>query len=91
MAKRIGTPIHADQFIQAHTHFKGQVKDLADKNVLVLGGIENACGEVAEYYGYDKVVTTADLITAYPDLFPFDEMHGDYFKDSSRPIKRISR
>lgn len=88
MAKRLDTPVHADQFIQAHTPFREEVKDLADKNVLVLGSVGNASREVTEYYSYKKVVTTADLITTYPDLFPFNEMHGDYFKDTARPIEK---
>jgi len=64
MAKKLDIPIHADQFIQAHTPFKKHIPDLADKVILVLGGVGDANREVAEFYGYQKVITTADLVAA---------------------------
>lgn len=81
-----GIPIHADQFIQAHTPFKQQVPELAEKAVLVLGGPGNKCREVAEGYGFKKVVTSADLITYHDGLYPFTEGHGDYLKATARPL-----
>lgn len=87
LATKLGTPINASQFIQAHTPFKDHVNELGDKNVLVLGGVADKCREVAEYYGYDRVITTADVVTSYGDLWPFNEMHGDYFANSARPLK----
>lgn len=88
MAKKLGVPIHADQLIQAHTPFKEYVGELGDKTVLVLGGVGDRCRQVAEYYGYKNVITTADLITEYPNLYPFNEIHGDYFEETSRPMPR---
>ncbi|EKD12018.1 uncharacterized protein L3040_008038 [Drepanopeziza brunnea f. sp. 'multigermtubi'] len=86
MAQKLGIPILASQFIQAHTPFKNQVETLADKTVLVLGGVGNQCREVAEHYGFKRVITSADIITAYPNIYPFNEIHKDYFTKTARPL-----
>jgi HAD superfamily hydrolase (TIGR01456 family) len=86
MAEKLGIPVHADQFIQAHTPFKQHVSELADRAVLVLGGVGDGNREVAEFYGYNKVITNADLVTAHNGVFAFDEMHGDYFKNTAQPL-----
>ncbi|KAH8589701.1 HAD-like domain-containing protein [Bisporella sp. PMI_857] len=86
MAEMLGIPVHQDQFIQAHTPFKQYLPELADKVVLVLGGVGNKCREVAEFYGYKNAITSADMIEGYPDLYPFKEAHGDYFRKTARRL-----
>ncbi|CAJ2505089.1 Uu.00g124830.m01.CDS01 [Anthostomella pinea] len=85
MAERLGIPLSPSQFIQAHTPFKNQVPSLADKKALVLGGVGDECRFVAEHYGF-KVITSADIVTAYPSIFPFNEMYGSYFAKTARPL-----
>ncbi|KAG4437129.1 hypothetical protein IFR05_007391 [Cadophora sp. M221] len=87
MSERLGVPVLAEQFIQAHTPFKQYVPEFEDKVILVLGGVGDQCREVAESaYGFKKVITSADLITATPAVSPFDEMHGYYFKNTARAL-----
>ncbi|CZT49669.1 related to cat eye syndrome critical region protein 5 precursor [Rhynchosporium secalis] len=87
MAENLGVPVTCDQFIQAHTPFKQYAANFEDKVVLVLGGVGDACREVAESaYGYKNVVTSADFVIAAPGVSPFDEMHGDYFKKTARAL-----
>ncbi|KAL2074618.1 hypothetical protein VTL71DRAFT_8396 [Oculimacula yallundae] len=87
MSDRVGVPICADQFIQAHTPFKQYAAEFEDKVVLVLGGVGDSCRHVAESaYGYKNVVTTADFVIDTPAVSPFDEMHGDYFKKTARAL-----
>ncbi|KAL2076171.1 hypothetical protein VTL71DRAFT_1114 [Oculimacula yallundae] len=86
MAKKLGIPVLPSQFIQAHTPFKNQVNSLAEKAVLVLGGVGDQCREVAEYYGFRKVITSADIIAAFPNIYPFNEIHGDFFANTARPL-----
>ncbi|PVH88954.1 HAD-superfamily hydrolase [Cadophora sp. DSE1049] len=87
MSEKLGIPILAEQFIQAHTPFKKYAPEYDDKVVLVLGGVGDECRHVAETaYGYKTVVTSADLTTNTPSLSPFDEIHGDYFKKTARAL-----
>lgn len=86
LSTTLRVPISVDQFSQAHTPMKGMVSHYKNKCVLVIGGIGNRCREVAAEYGFNKVITTADLITAYPRLWPFTEISKDYYQSHSRPL-----
>ena len=87
MSEKLGIPILAEQFIQAHTPFKKFAPEYEDKVVLVMGGVGDECRHVAEAaYGFKNVVTSADLTTNTPCLSPFDEIHGDYFKKTARAL-----
>ncbi|KAK0109910.1 hypothetical protein ONS95_002581 [Cadophora gregata] len=87
MSKKLGIDIRAEQFIQAHTPFKQYAPEYKDKVVLVLGGVGDACRQVAESaYGFKNVVTSADLTTNIPCLSPFNEIHGEYFSKTARAL-----
>ncbi|KAF2434854.1 HAD-superfamily hydrolase [Tothia fuscella] len=86
MATKLNIPVSTEQFIQSHTPFKQYLPEFADKTVLVLGGVGDDNRNVAEAYGFKNVVTTADIVTAFPNYWPFDEMHGDYFRKLARPL-----
>ncbi|KAI9740093.1 MAG: hypothetical protein M1818_004844 [Claussenomyces sp. TS43310] len=59
---------------------------LADKTVLVTGSQDDRCRRVAEKYGFKNVVTPADIVTAYPTIWPFNEIWTDYYTKSARPL-----
>jgi HAD superfamily hydrolase (TIGR01456 family) len=62
------------QFIQSHSPFRDLVPSLAEKNILVLGGVGNAIREVAHSYGFRHVLTPSDICKAYPHVYPFLEL-----------------
>lgn len=50
------------------------VPSLADKNILVLGGVGNQIREVARCYGFRRVLTPSDICRAFPKIYPFLEL-----------------
>lgn len=54
LGHQLHVPLNVDMFVQSHTPFaalvegNGRQEGLKDKCVLVLGGLENKCREVAE-------------------------------------------
>ncbi|KAI4271460.1 MAG: hypothetical protein LQ337_005992 [Flavoplaca oasis] len=85
-------------FVQSHTpfadfthqtdrHDKSQTP-LKDRTVLVCGGDQDDCRQVAESYGFTSVVTTADIITSTPTLWPFTspQSYASYARPLPQPI-----
>ena len=90
LSRELDVPIDVDMFVQSHTPFKQLVDGnekmprLKDECVLVLGGEGNQCRDVAEGYGFTQVITPADLITAYPSLWPI--ANHSLYTAHARPI-----
>ncbi|KAL8783716.1 MAG: hypothetical protein Q9195_009301 [Heterodermia aff. obscurata] len=92
LSRHLDVPIDVDMFIQSHTPFKQLVDGdedqklprLKDECILVLGGQGNECRDVAEGYGFTQVLTPADLITAYPALWPM--ANHSLYTAHARPI-----
>jgi HAD superfamily hydrolase (TIGR01456 family) len=57
-----------------------------DKTVMVVGGVEDNCRVVAERYGFTTVVTPGDILTSYPDVWPFSQQLLPYYKTFCRPL-----
>jgi HAD superfamily hydrolase (TIGR01456 family) len=57
-----------------------------DKTVMVVGGEADKCRAVAEAYGFKTVVTPADILAAYPDVWPFSQQLLPYYTSFTRPL-----
>jgi HAD superfamily hydrolase (TIGR01456 family) len=57
-----------------------------DQTVLVAGGDYNKCQKVAQEYGFKSVVTPGDIITAYPQIWPFAKVFKDYYASFAQPL-----
>jgi len=84
LSHELDVEITESMIVQSHSPFE-EIQNLKDKNVLVLGGIGDSCRRVAERYGFKKVITAADLITAYPSIWPFANIFADYYKNECQP------
>ncbi|CAD6592715.1 MAG: hypothetical protein ASARMPRED_006643 [Alectoria sarmentosa] len=87
LSQLLEVPLDTSMFVQSHTPFaelaNGHGKEnLKDKCILVVGGDGDKCRRVAEGYGFNNVVTPSDVITAYPDLWPFVSL------ENHRPFAR---
>ncbi|KAK0509945.1 hypothetical protein JMJ35_007339 [Cladonia borealis] len=71
ISDHLEVPLDVSMFVQAHTPFAELVGEYKDKCILVVGGEGDKCRKVAENYGFANVLTPADLITAFPNLWPF--------------------
>lgn len=72
LSKRLHCNITKEQIIQGHT----PMKDLVGvyNNVLVVGGIGNACRNVAESYGFKNVYTPLDIMKWNPAVSPYYDL-----------------
>ncbi|ORZ22133.1 putative mitochondrion protein [Absidia repens] len=89
----IDVKISPDQVILSHSPMQMLTKKYKDKRVLVVGGKERTCAEVAKGYGFDNVVTPQDLHHWHNSLWPgskpkftTDAAHLDY---SKTPIEAV--
>ncbi|MCJ1291049.1 hypothetical protein MMC34_002591 [Xylographa carneopallida] len=79
LSRRLGVPLDPALFVQSHTPFADLVPRTEDESeasmddacVLVTGGHGERCRRVAEGYGFRNVITPADILAAYPTVWPF--------------------
>lgn len=74
-------------FVQSHTPF-ADMKELHDKTVLVVGGDHDKCQLVAQKYGFKAVVTPGDIVTAYPEVWPFTKIFAEYYRKFAKPLPK---
>ncbi|KAK4192514.1 HAD-like domain-containing protein [Podospora australis] len=63
-----------ESFIQSHTPFQDLVDgpaNLRHKTILVTGSDYEKCRQIMHNYGFQNVVTPADIFAAAPSVFPF--------------------
>jgi HAD superfamily hydrolase (TIGR01456 family) len=78
LSERLDVDVTEDQVIQGHT----PMKDLVDihKTVLVVGGVGDACRNVAEGYGFEQVVTPLDIMKWNPSVSPYHTLTEEELK-----------
>ena len=74
-------------FMQSHTPF-ADLTEYHDKTVLVTGGDYDKCQRVAQGYGFKNVVTPGDILTAYPDVWPFSKCFLDFYAEFAKPLPK---
>lgn len=80
LSSELGVPISLPQLIQAHTPFREYAEKYGDKPVLVVGGRDNKCREVAESYGFKQAYTPWDVLNWDESIWPFRSV-GEQQKD----------
>lgn len=94
LSKKLQVPLTEDNFVQSHTPFKLLLKgeydrpSLQDKTVLAVGGIDDKCRQVAYQYGFRSVVTTSDLLKAYPKIWACNQIWSDHYERTARPLPK---
>ncbi|KAI4099127.1 MAG: hypothetical protein L6R37_006120 [Teloschistes peruensis] len=59
-------------------------KKLKNSTILVLGGDGDSCRKVAESYGFNSVITPADILLSHPPTWPLANPH--LHKSHARPL-----
>ena len=70
----------------SHTPLKSLLQDFKDRLFLVSGSGDPV--GIAKYYGLNRVVNTADVISAYPNIWPFKSIHKEKGYDGSCELIR---
>ncbi|KAH8671061.1 HAD-like domain-containing protein [Xylariales sp. PMI_506] len=85
---RLELSLDEDQFIQSHTPFKDLVPQFQDRYILVLGGHGQNIRELAHAYGFNKVLTSSDLVAQWDDIHPFPELTRDHHAEHGRRLEK---
>lgn len=89
LASRLNIPLDHRQFVQSHSPFHDLVSQYADKPILVLGGSGDQIRDVAKIYGFNKVITSADIFVEDSSLHPFPELTQDALRAKGRVWNEI--
>ena len=88
MSSKLGVRLTTDNFIQSHTPFQELTTKLTDKTIFVTGSNADKARTIAESYGFKSVVTPADILAAYPDVWPFDPLMEEVYAKTARPLPK---
>ncbi|KAI7387403.1 HAD-superfamily hydrolase [Hortaea werneckii] len=87
LSQQLGVDLDVGMFVQSHTPFGDMSKDYKGKTVMIVGGDYDKCARVAkDDYGFDSVVTPADIVTAHPEIWPFAKVFRDYYSQFAKPL-----
>lgn len=64
------------------------VQSLRDSTVLVLGSDASQARRIAKGYGFQSVITPGDILSAHPEVFPFNPLSEFYSKQEIHPLPR---
>ncbi|KAG9285352.1 hypothetical protein G9A89_010827 [Geosiphon pyriformis] len=70
LSKLLEFPISSQQLVLSHSPMRSLVPKYENSMVLIVGGGGDSCREVAESYGFKKVVTPLDITTYSPSIWP---------------------
>lgn len=85
LALRLGDiTFHESQIVQSHTPFLSLLPEYRNKTILVLGGCGNNIREVANAYGFTRVVTSSDIVVQYEGVHPFPELTKNHHDQHGR-------
>ncbi|CEP60713.1 uncharacterized protein LALA0_S01e17260g [Lachancea lanzarotensis] len=87
LSDALRVPLSPSQIIQSHTPFKTLVPEY--KKVLAVGS--PTVREVAEMYGFEKVVHPMDIVRYDPSIAPFSGVSKDVRMELSREIPGLDK
>ena len=64
------------------------LEGLRDQTILVTGSDASRIRVIAEKYGFTSVVTPADILAAYPAIYPFDPLLKSVYVETARPLPK---
>ncbi|KAM0323141.1 hypothetical protein ACHAQA_008991 [Verticillium albo-atrum] len=92
LSRKLGVQLTVDNFVQSHTPFQELVNNgpdsLSDKTVFVTGSNAQKCREIAQQYGFKSVVTPADILQAYPEIWPFEPLMEAIYRETAQPLPK---
>ena len=87
LEQRLGLSLNEQQIVQSHTPFHGLKEQYQDKTILVLGGHGQNVRQLAHDYGFNKVVTSSDIMIGCEHTHPFPEMTVAHHVEHGRPYE----
>ncbi|KAF2235344.1 HAD-superfamily hydrolase [Viridothelium virens] len=87
LSSKLRVPLSARQLIQSHTPFAALAPQYHDRHVLVVGGDHGSCRSVAHAYGFQHVVTPADILGTTPHIWPSSAVFSAYYSSFAQPLR----
>ncbi|KAI1081230.1 HAD-superfamily hydrolase [Whalleya microplaca] len=84
LGQRLDLVLDTKQFIQSHTPFHDLVPEYGNKTILALGGHGQQIRDLAQAYGFKKVVTSSDIMKGCAHIHPFPEMTRAHHDEHGR-------
>ncbi|EON98762.1 putative had superfamily protein [Phaeoacremonium minimum UCRPA7] len=88
LSSKLGVSLTTDNFVQSHTPFQELTTKLTDKTIFVTGSNADKARTIAQSYGFKSVVTPADILMAYPDVWPFDPLMKEVYAKTAQPLPK---
>ncbi|KAI1845095.1 hypothetical protein JX266_008642 [Neoarthrinium moseri] len=83
---RLGLELDEKQFVQSHTPFYDLVPKYKNKTILALGGHGQNIRKLAHAYGFEKVLTSSDLLAEWEHIHPFPELTKSHHDEHGQRI-----
>lgn len=83
LSKILHSPVSTEQFIQSHTPMSALAEYY--ETVLVVGGENYQCREVAKQYGFKNIIVPNDIVAAQPTISPLKEFFTAEQRATSNP------
>ncbi|KAJ2885633.1 hypothetical protein H4R27_001214 [Coemansia aciculifera] len=71
ISRLLGVEIRPEQVVLAHSPMRALTSKYAQKHVLVVGGKQSRCADIAQAYGFGNVSTPNDVVAWNPSAWPF--------------------
>ncbi|KAJ2827291.1 hypothetical protein GGI24_002684 [Coemansia furcata] len=71
ISRLLGVEIRAEQVVLAHSPMRALASKYAQRHVLVVGGKQSKCADIAQAYGFGNVSTPNDVVAWNPSAWPF--------------------
>lgn len=84
LSQILGSPISVDQFIQSHTPMSA-LREYYE-TVLVVGGEQYKCRDVAKTYGFKNIIVPNDIYAADAHISPLKEFFTEEQRRTSTPL-----
>ncbi|KAJ2685029.1 hypothetical protein IWW39_004540 [Coemansia spiralis] len=71
ISRLLGVEIRPEQVVLAHSPMRALASTYSQKHVLVVGGQQSRCADIAQAYGFGNVSTPDDVVAWSPAAWPF--------------------
>ncbi|KAJ2733374.1 hypothetical protein IW152_003112 [Coemansia sp. BCRC 34962] len=71
VSRLLGVEVRPEQVVLAHSPMRSLARKYSQKHVLVVGGEQGRCADIARAYGFENVSTPDDVVAWSPSAWPF--------------------
>ncbi|SPQ24844.1 44cb1f66-9f49-4a90-ae34-93c9ac8d97ca [Thermothielavioides terrestris] len=92
LEKKFNIVVRPSAIVLPQTPFRDHVAEYKDKTVVVIGGDGEKALKIASKYGFERVLTTRDIVALYPHLYGgtpaiYPHLYGEYASGVRRATK----